>query len=219
MYDIDWVRQAVEHVKEDGGGNIRVHPNGFIQVDLKPTEESWRESHHQGHSGATLRLHIWNPPRHPLPRQGTINEIHTHVFDMQSNVVKGRMEQRIYSFIVGSEWHLHRSPAKHPPVKLYKAVYGDKSANSRLEDTGIIGAMVEDFHWAVHAGQTYTQPAFTFHDSDARNCVVTVMEKTQVHVGDAYVLVPADIEPDNDYDRASAAPAEWLWEAVGAAIA
>jgi hypothetical protein len=30
MYDIDWVRQAVEHVKEDGGGNIRVHPNGFI---------------------------------------------------------------------------------------------------------------------------------------------------------------------------------------------
>jgi hypothetical protein len=217
LYDIEWVRQAVDRVKEDGGGNIRIHPNGFIQLDLQPTEESWRASHHGGHSGANLRLHIWNPPGFKLPRQGTINEVHTHVFDMHSSVVRGKMEQHIYTFAYGSEWHIHRH--NNPPFKLYRAVYGAASANSRLEYTGLMGALIEDFHWGVHQGQTYTQPAFTFHDSDARDCVVTVMEKTQVHEGDAYVLVPEGIVPDNDFDRATAAPEDYLWGAVVAALA
>jgi hypothetical protein len=230
LYDIEWVREAVQRVKEDGGGNIRIHPNGFIQLDLLPTEESWRASHHGGHSGANLRLHIWNPPDFKLPRQGTVNELHTHVFDMHSTIVRGKMNQRIYTLAVGSEWWSVR--ASHDPkvikdgitlnpmiVKLYKAVYGPASANSRLEDTGIRGNVVADFDWSVHQGQTYFQPAFTFHDSDPEGCTVTVMEKTEIHVGDAYVLIPEDIEPDNDFDRATAAPEEYLWGAVVAALA
>jgi hypothetical protein len=216
LYDIDWVRQAVERVKEDGRGNIRVHPNCFIQLDLIPVAEDWHASYQKGHSGSTLRLHVWNPPRHYLPRQGTVNEVHTHVFDMHSSVVRGTMEQRIYTFAYGSEWHIHRN--SNPPIKLYRAVY-EKSGDSRLEDTGLLGTMIEDFHWSVHAGQTYDQPAFTFHDSDPMGCTVTVMEKTNVHEGDAYVLVPADIEPDNSFDRANAAPEDFLWSAVEAAIA
>ena len=86
-------------------------------------------------------------------------------------------------------------------MKLYKAIYG-KGADSRLEDTGIRGCVIEDFVFAVHQGETYTQPAFTFHDSDPEGCTVTVMEKTEIHKGDAYVLIPLDIEPDN----ASTAP-------------
>ena len=218
MHDINWVREAVARIKEDGRGNIRVHPNGFIQLDLIPVAEDWHASYQKGHSGATRRLHIWNPPGFKLPHQETVNEIHTHVFDMYSTVVRGRMEQHIYSFVVGSEWHLHRSKIPRPPIKLYKAVYA-KSGDSRLEDTGILGVMIEDFSWGVHVGQTYDQPAFTFHDSDPRGCTVTVMEKVNVHEGDAYVLVPADIEPDNSYDRANAAPEDYLWSAVEAAIA
>jgi hypothetical protein len=219
MYDIKWVREQVDQLMEEGAGNIRVHPNGFVQVDLQPTEESWRKSHHEGHSGANLRLHIWNPPDHQLPHQGTVNEIHTHVFDMQSTVVRGKMTQQCYSFIVGSEWHQERikNPAKL--TRLYKAVYGEKAANSRLEDTGIKGQAVLEWDIDVVAGGLYNQPAFTFHDSDPWGCTVTVMEKMKVHQGDAYVLVPAGTEPDNSYDRATAAPEEWLWEAVAAAIA
>jgi hypothetical protein len=216
LYDIRWVREAVDRVKEDGGGNIRVHPNGFIQLDLIPVADDWHESYQKGHSGATLRLHIWNPPGFKLPHQGTVNEVHTHVFDMHSTIIRGTMEQRIYTFAYGSEWHIHRH--SNPPFKLYRAVY-EKNSDSRLEYTGLMGALIEDFHWSVHQKQTYTQPAFTFHDSDARDCVVTVMEKTQVHEGDAYVLVPADVEPDNSYDRANAAPEDYLWGAVVAALA
>jgi hypothetical protein len=219
QYDIEWVRGAVEDVKEDGGGNIRIHPNGFIQVDLQPVEENWRASHHKGHSGASLRLHIWNPPGFALPRQETHNELHTHVFDMHSSIIKGTMQQRIYSLVVGSEWHEHRGvSASAMKVKLYKAVYG-KASDSRLEDTGIRGLAVQDFTWGISAGQSYTQPAHTFHDSDARNCVVTIMEKTEIHPGDAYVLVPTNIEPDNEFDRASASTPEYLWAAVKAALA
>jgi hypothetical protein len=32
------------------------------------------------------------------------------------------------------------------------------------------------------------------------------------------VLVPEAIEPDNSYDRANAAPADYLWSAVEASI-
>jgi hypothetical protein len=230
LFDIEWVRDRVAQVKDDGrgrprvhagrAGNARVHPNGFIQLDLIPTEEDWHGSHQKGHSGSTLRLHIWNPPDHPLPHQGTTNEIHTHVFDMNSNVIRGKMNQRIYSLVVGSEWYEHRHTPKRPHqrVKLYKAVY-KKSGDSRLFDTEITGLLIEDFDYSVFEGQTYFQPAFTFHDSDPEGCTVTVMEKTVVHDGDAYVLVPTDIEPDNSYDRANAAPEDFLWSAIEAAIA
>lgn len=231
MYDIKWVRQQVARLKEEGNGNprvhasrpgnARVHPNSFIQVDLQPTEESWRESHHKGHSGANLRLHIWNPPGYELPHQGTVNELHTHVFDMHSTIVRGKMNQRIFTFAVGSEWHEYRatSPIKAPAMKLYRAVYGEKAANSRLEDTGIRGVVLQDFVFHVHQGQTYSQPAHTFHDSDPEGCTVTVMEKTEIHEGDAYVLIPLDIEPDNSFDRATAADQDYLWAAIEAAIA
>jgi hypothetical protein len=218
LYDIHWVREAVDRVKEDGRGNIRVHPNGFIQLDLIPVAEDWHASYQKGHSGATLRLHIWNPPGHELPHQGTMNELHTHVFDMHSTVVLGKMTQRLYGFTIGSEWHQEHVKDPEPMMKLYKAIYA-KSSDSRLEDTGLRGQAIPEWELDVHKGQTYTQPAFTFHDSDPYGCTVTVMEKTEVHEGDAYVLIPSDIEPDNSYDRANAAPSDWLWEAVVAAIA
>ncbi len=225
-YTLEWVREEVARLKANGGGrprvhasrpgNARVHPNGFIQVDLQPVEATWHESHHQGHSGANLRLHIWNPPGHELPHQGTINEIHDHVFNMRSTVVKGVLTQCLYRLIVGVEPSLWTH-------ELYRAVYA-KSADSRLEATGICG-FLEKYDWFEIGsdgitGDTYTQTAFTLHDSDpGDNCVVTVMEKTEVLPGNAHVVVPMDTTPDNSFDRASAAPVEYLWEAIEAAIA
>lgn len=222
LYDIEFVRENVARLRAERQGNIRVHPNGFIQVDLAVVEGSWHASHQKGHSGSTLRLHVWNPPEHALPRQETVNEVHTHVFDMHSTIIRGTMEQRIYSFSFGSEWHTHRAKTYDNgqmkiEVDLYKAIYA-KSGDSRLEFTGLTGMMVEDFHWSVHQRQTYYQPAFTFHDSDAQGCVVTVMEKQEVHDGEAYVLVPNGIEPDNSFDRSAFDP-DYLWSAIEAAIA
>jgi hypothetical protein len=98
-------------------------------------------------------------------------------------------------------------------------VYGSKS-DSRLEPTGLVGGIDLHDHFPIHAGCSYTQPAHTFHDSEPRGeLVVTVMEKTEIHSGDAYVLVPVDKPPDNDFDRANAAPTEVIWDAIERSLA
>ena len=214
MFDIEWVRERVTETRESSGnGNIRVHPNGFIQLDLLPTEEGgWHATHHQGHSGATLRLHVWNPADHDLPHQETVNEIHDHVFDMKSTVVRGVLNQILYGVMVGTKW-----PNTH---EIYRAIY-NKGADSRLEPTGIKGVLKTQSGFPVSEGEVYTQPAFTLHDSKPYMLgpVVTVMEKTEIYDGNPVVICPLNEPPDNDFDRATAAPADFLWSAVEASIA
>jgi len=205
--------ERIKQIRDNGGGNIRVHPNGFIQVDLESVEENWHASHKRGHSGAGVRLHVWNPPGYELPHQKTINEIHDHVFDMRSTVVHGRLTQLLYRFITGS--------IETPTHELYRAVYG-KASDSRLEPLGVYGT-IEKYDWfevdaKLGYNNPYAQPAFTFHDSWADECVVTVMEKLKIHDGDATVVCRINTAPDNSFDRAAAAPAVYLWEAVEASL-
>jgi hypothetical protein len=164
----------------DRGENPRIHPNGFIQLDLEPQESAdWTETHHRGHSGANLRLHIWNPPGGVIiPRQKTVNEIHDHVFDMKSHVVFGTLEQQLYKLMLPDADH----EATH---QRYRAVY-TKSASSRLEPTEQVGWLHMYHAFPIQAGFSYTQPHGTLHNSVAHGTVITVMEKTEIHEGDAY---------------------------------
>ncbi len=202
------LRDEVTSVFAREGGNPRVHPNGFIQLDLEPVPASWHASHQRGHSGASRRLHIWNPPGIELPHQDTYNEVHDHVFDMESEVVRGALWQHLYELV--------DDPASDAPLfEAYRAVY-EKNSDSRLEPTGARGVLREVERFLVPSGETYTQPAFTLHDSvpDQGGCVVTVMTKSAIHDGDATVVCPADQPPDNDFDRAAAAPADEIWQAI-----
>lgn len=190
-------------------GNMpRVHPNGFIQLDLEPTD-GW--SKHAGHSGANRRLHIWNPPGIELPHQDTVNEVHDHVFDMESAVVKGTLVQRLYEFVEDTDiWPTHA---------LYQAVYDQKSS-SRLASTGRLGWLSIKESFTVRAGERYTQPAFTLHDTETpEGLCVTIMTKSAVHEGGPTVICPLGQEPDNDFDRLTAAPQELLWEAINRSLA
>lgn len=206
MIDLVELREEVSVIQGRGGGNPRIHPNGFIQLDLEPVADSWHASHQQGHSGAARRLHIWNPPGVKLPRQDTVHEIHDHVFDMRSTVVKGQLWQRRFAFEVGG--------AKAPTHELYRAVYA-KNSDSRLEALGVLGIVRPIERYAVDEDSSYTQAAGTFHDTETPlGLVVTVMEKTAVVFQQAHVLVPTYTEPDNEFDRASAASPELLWEAI-----
>jgi hypothetical protein len=203
--DLDELREIVKQ-----GKNPRVHPNGFIQLDLGEVEDDWHKSHKRGHSGAATRLHIWNPPGIELPHQGTTNEIHDHVFDMRSTIVRGALEQRLYEFVT-----LDDLPDDYEPThELYQAVY-KKSGDSRLQSTGKKGALRLDRFFSVSQGSSYVQPAFTLHDTGTPfGLVVTYMEKTEIHDGDAHVVCPIDQPPDNSFDRASAMSEEDLWQAI-----
>src|SRR5882672_5609107 len=60
----------------------RLHPNGFIQLDL--TED------------LSKRLHVW--PDEPLQAQLTRHPIHDHSFDMKSEILAGCLANLIYEF-------------------------------------------------------------------------------------------------------------------------
>lgn len=218
------------------GAQPRVHPNGFIQLDLEaPADERWHEGKQAGHSGADLRLHVWNPPGVDLPHQDTVNEIHDHVFDMRSTVVRGELTQRLYEFVIGGVELPPQGqglpagegpPALEQTHEIYRAVY-DKTSSSRLESLGVRGYLRNVADQWVRTGQSYTQPAFTLHDSQPGSvflgtrsvpCVVTLMQKTAVHDGIPTVVCPLGQSPDNDFDRATAAPQELLWEAINASL-
>lgn len=213
-YTIDDARRLTEAAKERGA-QPRVHPNGFIQLDLtSPAAEGWHEGKQEGHSGADLRLHVWNPPGIELPHQDTVNEIHDHVFDMRSTVVRGALIQRLFMFVIG-----RTGEQTH---ELYRAVYDQKSS-SRLEPMDIIGKLSLYDEFVTYVGRTYAQPAFTLHDSATipefeGGLVVTMMEKTAVYRGTPRVICPVGQAPDNDFDRATAAPQALLWQAIDLAL-
>lgn len=208
------VRDEVAEARASGA-QPRVHPNGFIQLDLlvEPGEESWADSKKQGHSGGSRRLHIWNPPGIELPHQDTDNEIHDHVFDMQSTVVRGRLMQSLYEFRPQSPDEMAM-----PTHETYRAVY-DKKSSSRLEPTGEQGWLDWVQWFFVSEGMSYWQDAFTLHDTRPDGLVVTVMEKVHVHEGNPTIVCEIGHPPDNDFDRASAAPHELLWEAIERSVA
>lgn len=224
---LDQARELVA-VARERGAQPRIHPNGFLQLDLKPPEsESWHEGKQAGHSGADLRLHIWNPPDHELPHQDTVNEVHDHVFDMRSTVVRGRLTQRLYEFVVGGTRMVGPggSEAHVRSHEIYRAVY-DKTSSSRLEPLGVQGVLRHLTDRLVIAGEGYTQPAFTLHDSLPNDhghinsgLVVTLMEKVAVREGIPTVVCPIGQPPDNDFDRATAAPQDYLWSAIEASLA
>jgi hypothetical protein len=217
-WTIDDARRLADEAR-DCGAHPRVHPNGFIQLDLihpddagvEATSAEWNETKKRGHSGSRLRLHIWNPPGFDLPHQETVNEIHDHVFDMLSSVVRGTLVQQLYILEVGM-------PVEARTHEIYRAVY-DKTSSSRLEPLGVYGYLSRARNFPIKEGEAYSQQAFTLHDSEAYGVVVTLMEKLAVHDGDATVVCKVGQPPDNDFDRVTAAPPDLLWSAIEAALA
>lgn len=181
------------------GRRPRVHPNGFIQLDLDPPVEQAR-----GHSGAPRRLHVW-PEEGLIQAQQSDNTIHDHVFAMRSHVLKGALRQEVHRVSL----HHYASPTH----EVYVARYSCASASS-LDPSGVLVELLLPEVEAVEAGETYNQPAFTFHDTVVvERPLVTVMHKLCVYDGDARVLVPVGTEPDNSFDRLLE-PEEHLWEVI-----
>ena len=73
------LRELVSRIRVDYN-KPRVHPNGFIQLDLN--------------QDASMRLHVWpDESEGHVPCQETKTTIHDHKFDMQSMIVYGSLKQ------------------------------------------------------------------------------------------------------------------------------
>ena len=170
------------------GENIRVHGNGFLQLDL-PSQN---------------RLHIFSHP--DLPAQRVSTHIHDHRFAFRSRILRGRLANICYRMV----------PSRYPTHRIYttKPRIGE---DTELVDTGIVGelvAIMADIHLA---GENYPMPPKVFHETMTNELTVTLIEKYNPIEHEPRILAPIGIKPDNDFTRYDVDPLT-LWAIVKDAV-
>lgn len=195
--------KLVRHLVMESVGTLRVprlHPNGFIQLDLDAAGE--------------MRLHVW--PGKPLPISGqkTKHPIHDHNFDMESTVLRGGLRNLLY------QAQPTGADIADPPL------YGLHSAQMVGPNDTVLEPI--DFRtYAVHevsaadyqAGDCYSMSKGVLHESLAVGLTATLVTKHRVNaMYRPRVAVPVGITPDNDYRRVASEGDKLLWKTIGHAI-
>jgi hypothetical protein len=185
---------ALQHLK-DSGIQPRVHGNGFIQLDV----------------GQGQRLHVWGDDR--IPRQSVRSSIHDHAFDFFSLCLVGSITNETYELVQPTHAAPGGSYATHRvwnPV----ARFGE---DTRLVETGIVGRPGQTGREVVDAGQWYSMRRGVLHDTSVREPTATLMFKVSTQFPgepSARVLLPIGAEPDNKFDRNTAAEPDLLWAII-----
>lgn len=179
------------------GRTPRVHPNGFIQLDLN-------DEH-------SMRLHVW--PATELPdRQKTRHPIHDHSFDMVSTVLTGKLINEMLVFLLPTDYpDLIPNHQEHRGVKIGQE-------ETILKPSGIFGSVTDISREVVLPGQSYRVPAKMFHNSIAEGLTATLMTKLEGESYNPRVLVPVGVHPDNEFRREQTNP-KILWEQIELALA
>lgn len=182
------------------GALPRVHPNGFIQVDL-----SW-----DGTRVAKARLHVW-PDGEDIPKQNVSTTIHDHRFDMVSHVLTGTLIQQTHRVLaVPGEHDLFTHEvhvARYPSPK-----------ESVLAPTSVRVQVLPGGTHYIHAGYDYYQNRYTFHDTGWVGLTATLMIKGGEDLEhEPRVLVPLGQAPDNDFVRADCSE-DLLWDYIERAL-
>lgn len=174
-----------------GDARPRVHPNGFVQLDL----------------GDGMRLHVWpEDPHHFVPVAP--HPVHDHVFDMESTVVRGCLIQTVYA--------PRLEHGGKPSHEVLTANY-HSATDSSLVRSGCGVSLGPVSQLEVHPGETYRQPAFTFHETRQQGLTVTLMQQRDIKPGTCRVLLPLGAEPLARFDR-HAWPESELWDFIAAAL-
>lgn len=166
----------------------RVHPNGFIQLNLD-------ERHDR-------RLHVWHPS---IPSQG-INSVHDHVFDMRSRVVAGEMVNRTY--LITKDWR-----EEFNTHVVWNVEYAPGSFEATLRATEETCFLELDRREVIKAGETYWLPAGVPHVADNSEFCATVMTREKKHKKTSYVYLPHGHVP-TPFTRTDVMPTEQMWQII-----
>jgi hypothetical protein len=172
----------------------RVHPNGFIQLDLD----------------AQHRLHVWHP-RLGI-RQDSYSPVHDHIFGFESFIYSGRLVHVAY--LRG------RSVAPtHERWRVAHAAAGETTVLARVEGEDPCVLVATDTT-VCQAGERYGFVAYRLHETLSNEPTLTIMRKVPfsgmragTNCEGASVMVPIGQAPDNDFNR-EAFDAERLWTFV-----
>lgn len=171
------LRQYVRELRKSGVSNPRVHPNGFLQLDLTAEGDN--------------RLHIWLADDR-LPKQSVRTAIHDHIFDMESSVVKGTLTNVLYVTDVGEDYEVWQVQTR-------------AGNETKLGPTGSLVSAKAFPQSPINAGETYVFPAAYFHDTETEGDTVTIMRKKRYYplYKEPRILVPKGERPDNSFSRES----------------
>lgn len=167
------------------GQKPRLHPNGFVQLDLS--------------SDGRKHLHVW--PAVPFPHvQKTAHPIHDHGYDMQSTVIRGIVRHSIFAAnpigdrVVeqGNVYRLYSVKARGNHETILVPCY------SRASLVSLDRVSIDD----IEPYQQYSLPAGVLHYAQGFGGItVTLMTKTALYKNRPRVAVPDGVEPDNTYLR------------------
>ena len=169
-------------------GNISVHGNGFIQIDLT----------------SILRINVWHPE---LPRrQSVTTDLHDHRFGFESQIIRGRIRNVLYHVRAHNDGdhHLYRATGERKPNGNRELVSDGFRYRCTIWDTKEYGI-----------GETYCMDPLVFHRSiPVEPLTATLMKKTRI-IKDhkAMVMCHAREEPDQEFSRHGTDPAI-LWGLV-----
>ncbi len=178
----------------DSGATPRIHPNGFIQPDLKPPR----------------RLHVWHPK---IPyRQETYHPVHDHVFDFVSTGHSGRL--------VNVRYDLRPDSVNGTHVLWTAEALGDEETALR-RTTPQTFRLVPIGTDVLQPGDVYRMPAFHYHESLSNEPTLTVIVRSYPRLlkdskeanDSPNVAVPIGVIPDNNFRRANI-HADVLWKLI-----
>lgn len=160
------------------GNQIRMHQNGFLQLDLLDGKS---------------RLHIWSEE---LPKaQDPRTPIHNHRFCFDSKVILGKLTHVKYEYVPAIQ-------AKNGEgvCQLFTGA-GDYEHLVLVKDTE--GAVREKVRFDFSAGELYSFGHGLYHDTWGNGLTATIMTKTVTDcIPFATVVVPlGEGGPDNTFRR------------------
>lgn len=168
-----WLGALVDKILSASSGrqNIRVHGNGYIQLDLGP-----------------LRLHVWADG---IPRQKVPTLIHNHTYSYQSTIVGGVLQHQVYRLdTAGTAYRLYKAEStKGQDTRL---LWTKEEVGARPIDTFSFpaGSSYDFAAGEFHTATPLWLPTITLMQKT----------KEGVAHG-PIVLCPRDQEPDNTFDR------------------
>ena len=171
----------------------RLHPNGFIQLDLGTRK---------------ARLHVW--PEEPIATRAVDTPIHDHVFRFESRVLTGRLINLIYEYV-------------EDPRGRYRMWSAGCSAAGRthqqlvpVDDRRYSQRTVECWHYLP--GGRYAFEPFRFHETQHEGLTATIITIDPFdEAASPRVICPVDSEPDSSFRRDAFDP-DLLWSHIEDAI-
>ncbi|TPN04481.1 hypothetical protein [Mesorhizobium sp. B2-1-2] len=175
-----------DEIRAQGSG-IRVHGNGFIQIDLPDNK----------------RVNVWGHTA--IPRQNVATQLHDHRFDFYSFVLRGTMVNATYQ-----AYPSRILPVTHD-VYTPQVREGEDTILVPLGDP----LRLTPYHaQVVPAGESYRLPAGMIHETFVNQPTATLMLKGDQRDIPVRVLCSIGKKPDNDFVRHGVMSEADLWAIV-----